>query len=197
MSSTSTKKHIVRGSLAALAFAGAALIAWRHFNAPGVLDAPPVALDSSPADIVRFTATRTYTQLPVDKQMEYLMAWGNLPQDVKAKTLADLSKEPYVLDLSSANSKQTSQLHVARQYFAAPPEVREQIMDQVIDHEQMAMKAVLASMKQAEGQGAKFDTRQGDQKLRKLLIESTPAGVRMEVAAFVAAKQERMKERGL
>jgi hypothetical protein len=152
---------------------------------------------SSPAEIVRFTATRTYTRLPPEQQMAYLLKWESLPQDVKAKTIAELAKEPYILELSSINSQQTSALHLARQYHGAPKEVQNQILDQVITAEQMMMKQQKAMMKNVEAQGGKLNMRQGDQKLRKLLIESTPPEVRVEIAAFAQAKAERMKERGI
>lgn len=156
-----------------------------------------VPTTSSPADIVRFTATRTYTRLPPEQQMAYLLKWQSLPEDVKAKTIADLTKEPYILELSSINSQQTSALHLARQYHSAPKEVQKQILDQVIMAEQMMKKQQEAMMKNAQSQGGQFQPKVGDQKLRKLLIESTPPEVRVEIAAFVQAKLERMKERGI
>lgn len=159
--------------------------------------AEAVPTTSSPAEIVRFTATRTYTRLPVEQQMAYLLKWESLSPDVKAKTIAELAKEPYVLELSSANSQQTSTLHIARQYFNAPKEVQNQILDQVIAAEQMMMKQQKAMMKDVEAKGGQIKMKQGDQKLRKLLIESTPPEVRVEISAFVQAKAERMKERGI
>jgi hypothetical protein len=190
-------KRSIRYAIAGVLLLTGSAIAYYNWPVPDKFDEAVVSLDASPTEIVRFTATRSYTRLPVDEQMKYLMVWQATPDAEKQRVLAELSKEPMVLDLSSANSKQTSQLHLSRQYFALPKEVRNQAMDEIIDAEQSSIKQILANMKKAGLDPNKTGGGLGNQKLRKLLIESTPAAVRMELAAFADAKRERMKERGI
>jgi hypothetical protein len=158
---------------------------------------PPAPVIKAPVDLVRFTATRSFTRLPLDEQLRYLMQWGRTPAADRSKVIADLMKEPYLLELSSANSSQTMQLAQAREYFAAAPADRNALMDKVIDDEQAMRKANDKVMKDAEKQAGAFQPKVGDQKLRKLLIESTPPEVRVELAAFSQAKFQRMRDRGL
>lgn len=171
---------------------------WVKWPVPDGLD--PVAMapaSKSAADLVRFTATRSYTRLALEDQLKYLMQWGMLPAEVRSKTIAELMKEPYVLELSTANSSQTMKLAQSREYFAAPKADRKAMMDQVIEQEKAMVEAGEKVLKEAEKQGKKYEPKVGDQKLRKLLIENTPPEVRVEISAFVQAKAERMRERGM
>jgi hypothetical protein len=189
-------KKTYRYALAAALLLAAGGITFANWPVPDTFTEVVTPIDAPPTQLVRFTATRTFARMPLEEQMKYLMKWQATPDDQKAKTLAELAKEPMVLDLSSALSKQASQLHLSRQYFSFPQEIRNQVMDQIIDAEDAQIKQVLATMAKA---GLNADKSGGiaNQKLRKLLIESTPAEVRMELAAFAQAKADRKRERGM
>lgn len=188
-------RQYITGSFVALL---GALVLWMMWPSHGQLD--PVAIvppTANPRDVVRFTATRSFTRLSLDDQLKYLEAWGRLPPDDRSKVIADLMNEPYVLQLSTANSVQTMQLAQSREYFKAPPADRKKLMDQVIDGEIAMLKQNVDVLKKAEAQSTQYKPKVGDQKFRKLLIENTPAEVRVEIGAFVQAKAERLKERGI
>ncbi len=159
-----------------------------------------VSLDAPPTEIVKFTASKAFANLPLDERLKYLEVWGKLPQDEKARTISGLMNDGLTLQMSTMQSTEVMRLLQAREYFKLKSPVDKQsFLDQQIDAEAQMMKAGLAMMKQAESQAGRQIKQKsaGDPLVRKFIIENSVPSNRMEISAFVNELQRRKRERGM
>lgn len=190
------RKTILGLSTLVLAFGIFGVNAWlsREVNAIVPLTAPP-------AELVKFTATKTYASLPLDERLKYLHAWGNLTPDQRASAIASLMNDQRALQISTMQSSDAMRLAQAREFFAIKDKAsRNAYLDAQIDAENAMIKQGEAMVKAAEaqsGQKVKKGIDAGDPLVRKYILENAIPSNRLETNAFVNAMVQRRRERGL
>lgn len=160
-----------------------------------------VPLDAKPTELVKFTATKAYANLPLDQQLKYLHAWGQLSEQQRASAIALLIGDQRMLQLSTMQSSETLRLAQAREYFAIKEKAaRRAYLDAQIDAEQEMIRKAQEMVKSAEaqsGQKVAKGASPGDPLVRKFILENAVPANRLEVNAFVNEMIERRRERGL
>ncbi len=160
-----------------------------------------VPITAAPAELVKFTATKAYANLPLEEQVKYLHAWGDLTDKQRADAIASLMGDQQMLQLSTMQTSEVLRLAQARAYFALKDKAaRNKYLDQQIDAEQEMIKKGQAMVKNAEAQSGQKVAKgisAGDPLVRKYLLENSIPANRLETNAFTNELIQRMHERGL
>lgn len=160
-----------------------------------------VPLNAPPAEIVKFTATKAYANLPLEERLKYLHAWGQLTPQQRASAIALLMNDQRMLQISTLQSSEVLRLAQAREFFAIKEKAaRNAYLDAQIDAETAMIKQAEAMVKSAEAQSGQKVAKgidPGDPLVRKFILENAIPSDRLETNAFVNAMVERRRERGL